>query len=102
MLGQENISHGRGKQLVEFANLLQSILSNMANYREKSVFITSFFNVWEENILSLGEEMQEDLGKVTYKLLRKSIACVCIRVLCSATDRFFELGRFSTQFYCSS
>ena len=61
-LGQENISQGTGKQLVEFTNLLQKIMSNMGTYKEKSVFITSFLNVWEENILSLEEEMQGDTG----------------------------------------
>lgn len=62
MLGQDDIMHGRVKGLESFTSSIKQILAVMPSNKDQMALISSLFNVWEENILSLGEGLQEDLG----------------------------------------
>ena len=54
--------YGRVKGLESFTSTIKQILAVMPSNKDQTALISSLFNVWEENILSLGEGLQEDLG----------------------------------------
>ena len=63
MVGQDDIIQGKGKRLENFLGLLKDVLTATANYKEQLSLISALFNVWEENILSLSEDLHQDSGK---------------------------------------
>ncbi|XP_078349063.1 F-box only protein 47-like [Oculina patagonica] len=65
VLGQDDIMYGRVKGLESFTSTIKQILAVMPSNKDQMALISSLFNVWEENILSLGEGLQEDLDIVT-------------------------------------
>lgn len=44
---------------------MRQILAVMPSSKDQAALTSSLFNVWEENILSLGEGLQEDLDATT-------------------------------------
>ena len=62
MLGQDDIMYGREKGMESFTSTIKQVLAVMPSSKDQMTLISSLFNVWEENILSLGEGQQEDLG----------------------------------------
>lgn len=61
-LGQEDITHGKDTGVKSFTSTLQQVLRAMQSNKDQAALVSSLFNVWEENILSLGEGLQEDFG----------------------------------------
>lgn len=53
---------GRDKGMESFTSTIKQVLAVMPSSKDQTALISSLFNVWEENILSLGEGLQEDLG----------------------------------------
>ena len=45
-----------------FTGTIKQVLAVMPSSKDQTSLISSLFNVWEENVLSLGEGPQEDLG----------------------------------------
>ena len=62
MLGQDDIMLGREKGMESFTSTIKQVLAVMPSSNDQTSLISSLFNVWEENVLSLGEGPQEDLG----------------------------------------
>ena len=62
MLGQDDIMFGREKGMESFTSTIKQVLAVMPSSNDQTSLISSLFNVWEENVLSLGEGPQEDLG----------------------------------------
>lgn len=62
MLGQDDIMLGRGKGMESFTSTIKQVLAVMPSSKDQTSLISSLFNVWEENVLSLGEGPQVDLG----------------------------------------
>lgn len=53
---------GREKGMESFTSTIKQVLAVMPSNKDQTSLISSLFNVWEENVLSLGEGLQEDLG----------------------------------------
>lgn len=62
MLGQDDIVYGKDTGMKSFATVIKQVLAVIQSSKDQTTLISSLFNVWEENILSLGEGMQEELG----------------------------------------
>lgn len=62
MLGQDDIMLGKEKGMESFTSTIKQVLAVMPSSKDQTSLISSLFNVWEENVLSLGEGPQEDLG----------------------------------------
>ena len=62
MLGQDDIMFGKERGMESFTSTIKQVLAVMPSSKDQTSLISSLFNVWEENILSLGEGLQEDLG----------------------------------------
>lgn len=45
-----------------FTSTIKQVVAVMPSNKDQTALISSLFNVWEENILSLGEGLQDDLG----------------------------------------
>lgn len=54
--------YGKGNGIQCFSNTMRQVLAVMPSNKDQAALTSSLFNVWEENILSLGEGLQEDLG----------------------------------------
>ncbi|KAJ7390996.1 F-box only protein 47 [Desmophyllum pertusum] len=65
VLGQDDIMYGKGKGMESFTSTIKQVVAVMPSNKDKTALISSLFNVWEENILSLGEGLQDDLEIVT-------------------------------------
>lgn len=63
VLGQDDIMCGKGTGIESFTKTVKHILAVMQSGKDQATLVSSLFNVWEENILSLGEGMQEEVGK---------------------------------------
>lgn len=61
-LGQDDIMYGKGKGMESFTSTIKQVVAVMPSNKDQTALISSLFNVWEENILSLGEGLQDDLG----------------------------------------
>ena len=72
--------YGKGTGIESFTKTVKHILAVMQSGKDQATLVSSLFNVWEENILSLGEGMQEEVGKKqNYLLEGKEIgSIVCI------------------------
>lgn len=55
--------YGKGTGIESFAKTVKQILAVTQSGKDQATLVSSLFNVWEENILSLGEGMQEEVGK---------------------------------------
>jgi len=53
---------GKEKGMESFTSTIKQVLAVMPSTKDQTSLISSLFNVWEENILSLGEGLQDDLG----------------------------------------
>ena len=67
MLGQDDIVYGKDTGMKSFATVIKQVLAMIQSSKDQTTLISSLFNVWEENILSLGEGMQEELGMMLNK-----------------------------------
>ena len=67
MLGQDDIVCGKDTGMKSFANVIKQVVAVIQSSKDQTTLISSLFNVWEENILSLGEGMQEELGMMFNK-----------------------------------
>ncbi|XP_001627407.2 F-box only protein 47 [Nematostella vectensis] len=56
--GHDDMVNGKGRKIESFMSLIKRLLATMPGYKNKISFATSLFNVWEENVLTLAEEMQ--------------------------------------------
>ncbi|XP_074637810.1 F-box only protein 47-like [Acropora palmata] len=65
VLGQDDIMCGKGTGIESFTKTVKHILAVMQSGKDQATLVSSLFNVWEENILSLGEGMQEEVDVVT-------------------------------------
>ncbi|XP_031572953.1 F-box only protein 47-like [Actinia tenebrosa] len=94
LAGRYDMGRSKSKKLESFMGLIKKILTAMPGYKNKVSFTMSLFNVWEENIITLTEAIQEDteregspeeqeqalietvhnLSKVAAFLLKESIA----------------------------
>ena len=54
--------YGKGNGIQCFSNTMRQVLAVMPSSKDQAALTSSLFNVWEENILSLGEGLQEDQG----------------------------------------
>ena len=63
VLGQDDIMYRKGTGIESFTKTVKHILAVMQSGKDQATLVSSLFNVWEENILSLGEGMQEEVGK---------------------------------------
>ena len=63
MLGQDDIMYGKETGIESFAKTVKQLLSVIQSSKDQTTLVSSLFNVWEENILSLGEGMHDDVGK---------------------------------------
>ena len=45
-----------------FTSTIKQVLAVMPASKDQTSLISSLFNVWEENVLSLGEGLQDSLG----------------------------------------
>ena len=57
--------YGKDTGMKSFASTMKQILAAMQSSKDQTTLVSSLFNVWEENILSLGEGLQDDLGMIT-------------------------------------
>ena len=66
MLGQDDIMYGKDTGMKSFASTIKQVLAVMQSSKDQAALVSSLFNVWEENVLSLGEGLQEDLGMLNF------------------------------------
>lgn len=59
------MGHGKSRKLDTFVSLVKRMVNAMPGYKNKVSFAMSLFNVWEENIISLTEEIQDDAGTLS-------------------------------------
>ncbi|XP_068674626.1 F-box only protein 47-like [Montipora foliosa] len=65
VLGQDDIMYGKETGIESFTKTVKQLLSVIQSNKDQTTLVSSLFNVWEENILSLGEGMHDDVDVVT-------------------------------------
>lgn len=68
MLGRDDIMCGKETGMTSFAKTIKDVLAVIQSSKDQTTLISSLFNVWEENILSLQEGMQDELGMSLEKI----------------------------------
>ena len=54
--------YGKDTGLVSFTGIMKDVLASMLSSKDQTTLIASLFKVWEENILSLGEGLEDGSG----------------------------------------
>ncbi|KAK3700884.1 hypothetical protein QZH41_012700, partial [Actinostola sp. cb2023] len=58
--GRYDMGRSKSRKLETFMGVVKRMVHSMPGYKNKVSFTMSLFNVWEENIISLTEEIQDD------------------------------------------
>lgn len=87
--------YGKEKGLQSFTSTIRKVLGVMPSSKDQAALTSSLFNVWEENILSLGEGLQEDLGIIVIVVTTNIIKC-CIPFFLKNDNQVYTVKVFST------